>query len=189
MKRIVFLTIAAMLTFSAFSQEENSVERKAAREAERAERQRLSNIQAEAKARLVDSLISKRNFLLTADYLGDSYGNRVVVDSKVNFIIVDSARVIIQTGSMNSMGYNGLGGLTTDGNITRYEVTRIGKDKSSYSITLMVMTSVGMYDILINVSPDGNATATLSGNTGGRLIYYGDLGTVKGSRIYRGNII
>lgn len=189
MKRIVFVAIASLLTFSAFSQEESKVERKAAREAEKAERQRLSNIQAEAKARLVDSLILKRNFLVTAEYLGDNYGNRIVVDSKVNFIIVDSTNVIIQTGSMNAMGYNGLGGLTTDGNITRYEVTRTGKDKKSYIITLMVMTTVGMYDILINVSPGGNATATLSGNSRGRLIYYGDIGAVKGARIYRGSII
>lgn len=188
MKKIVFLIIASLLTLNAFTQVENRVERKAAREIERTERQRLNRTQSEAKARLVDSLISKRNFLLQANYLGDNYGNRVVVDSKINFIIIDSTNVVIQTGSMSALGYNGVGGVTTDGNITKFEVTRTGRDKESYVISLMTMTTVGMYDILISVSPEGNATATVSNNTGGgKLLYYGDLIPIKGARIYKGS--
>ena len=177
------------MTLNAFSQEESSAERKAARDAVRAQRQKENQAQAVAQARMVDSLISKRNFLVTADYLGDNTGGRVVVDAKINFIIVDSSNVVIQTGSMAYIGYNGLGGLTTDGNITKFEVERTGKDKKSYVISLTTMTSVGMFDIFINVSPDGNATATLSSNSGGKLVYYGDIAPLKGTRIYKGNAI
>jgi len=134
----------------------------------------------------VDSLVSRRNFLLTADYLGDNSGNRVVVDSKVNFLAIDSSNIVIQTGNIASRGSNGLGGITTDGNITRFEVSRTGKNKNGYAISLMTMTPIGVYDIFINISSDGNATATITGTTMGKLIYYGDIAPVKGTRIFKG---
>jgi hypothetical protein len=81
-----------------------------------------------------------------------------------------------------------MGGITADGNITQYELTTLPK-KRGYSIRLMIMTSVGVYDIFFTISTDGSATATLGGNWGGKLNFHGNLVPLGISRIYKARSI
>ena len=192
MRKLIFIMIAAVIGLQAFSQEDQSVDAKTARQMAREQRKLENEKQSKIQAAMVDSLINQRNFVIQANYLGDQTGDRVVVDNKINFILVDSSSIKIQYGSISNglLGYNGLGGLTTDGSITKFEVTRLGKDKKGgYTIQMVAMTSVGIYDVVLNVSPDGNATATIGGNTRGKLVYYGDIRPINGSRIYEGSSI
>lgn len=190
MKKLGIIIIAALLAVYAYPQEEQNVDRKTARKLEREQRKLQKELITQSTSRLVDSLINNRNFIIEAQYIGDQTGQRVVVDEKINFIIVDSSKIVIQYGSMGALlGYNGLGGITTDGNITKFEVKRTGRDKESYSIQLSAMTSVGMYDIFILISPDGNSTATIGGLSRGKLVYYGNVIPIKGARIFKGSVI
>ncbi|MBN2481422.1 MAG: DUF4251 domain-containing protein [Bacteroidales bacterium] len=190
MKKLWVILISVIIAIQAYPQVEQSVDRKTARKLEREQRKLLEEVNTEATARLVDSLVHNRNFIIKANYLANQSGIRIVVDEKINFIIVDSANITIQYGSINSMlGYNGLGGITTQGTITRFEVSKTGRNKDSYSIQIHAMTSIGSYDVFVYISPNGYATATIGGNTRGKLIYYGDVSPVEGSRFYRGSTI
>jgi hypothetical protein len=54
---------------------------------------------------------------------------------------------------------------------------------------MMIMTSIGMYDIFLTVSPDGNASATIGGNWGGKLNYHGRLVPLGVSKVYKGRSV
>lgn len=75
-------------TFSASSQE---------KEMERLERKEFRKAQAEASYRALDSLLSSRRFVLTANYLQNKYGDRIPVSQTINFIKVDESEGVIQT--------------------------------------------------------------------------------------------
>lgn len=130
-------------------------------------------------------LIENKRFVIEANYLSDNYGNRIVVNSNLNFIRVDSATAVLQVGSNSGIGYNGVGGITAEGRISNWKVNKNEKRKN-FSITFTVMTSIGIYDIVMFVGAEGNTTATLSGMSAGRLIYDGDMVAPSKSRVYKG---
>ena len=80
-----------------------------------------------------------------------------------------------------------MGGTTVDGTLTRYEVKNVGKNKSSYSISMIFNSSLGTYDITLMVSATGKADATIGGTWPGKINYHGELVPLALSRIYKGN--
>jgi hypothetical protein len=123
--------------------------------------------------------------VLEAHFLGNKYGERIPVTSNLNFIIVDSTDAVIQVGSPYGIGYNGVGGITTDGHITRWDLTKNDK-KNNFYLRMNVLTNLGAYDISMSINADGYATATISGTRSGHLIYTGNIQPSETSRVYQG---
>ena len=124
-------------------------------------------------------------YVLEADYLQNKYGTRVYVTSTLNFIRVDVPKGVLQTGSDTRQGYNGVGGVTAEGTIGDYKITRNFKNLSC-TVTFNLVTNIGSFNILMTVSADNNATATISGTTSGRLTWDGHLVTLDKSRVFKG---
>jgi hypothetical protein len=189
MKTLGILMMVLMIFQVTYSQTEETVDKKTQQQLLKEEKKKQREAERDDKAALVDTMVNARRFVLEADYLSDQYGSRVVVNSTLNFIVIDSTEGTIQTASMWGVGgSNMLGGITADGNITQFEVTKSEKSKS-YSIRVMIMTSVGAYDIFFSISSDGNASATLGGNWGGKLNYHGRIVPLGVSRVYKGRSI
>ena len=112
--------------------------------------------------------------MLEADYFSNRMGDRMPVTSSLNFISVDSSNFVLQIGRNSGTGYNGVGGITAEGNASRYNVQTDDKRKSFY-VSFSVTTAIGAYDINMSVSSDGYASATLTGLRSGQLIYTGGL--------------
>jgi hypothetical protein len=115
--------------------------------------------------------------------LRDRYGNRVIVSSTINFVMVDSNEAVIQIGSHSGIGPNGVGGVTAKGRITDWELDENEKNRSFY-LKVNVMTSIGMYDLLFHIGPYGDATARLTGLRSESLTFEGDLIPVELSAVY-----
>jgi len=177
MKTICLLTAAILFSISVSAQETGK--QKKSREEKAAE--------MELKFRETQNLLDSACFVLEADYLGNGF-YRVPVLSTINFIMVDSASSVIQTGRNFGLGYNGVGGVTVEGSITKYTVRHDNKRKSFY-VSWNVSTAIGFYYISMQVTASGRATATLTGNSAGRLIYEGWLVPVPASGIYKGSRI
>lgn len=189
MKALGILIMVMMLFPAIYGQTEEAVDKKTQQQLLKEEKRKQREAEKAAMAALVDSMVNMRQFVLEADYLSNQYGNRVVVNSTLNFIMVDSTESVIQTASTSGFGGpNMMGGITADGNITRFEVTKLPKS-NSYSIKMMIMTSVGIYDVFFSISSDGLANATIGGNWGGKLNYHGRLVPLKTSRVYKGRSI
>jgi hypothetical protein len=186
MKKIVVLILSWLIAISAFSQEEGAVDSQTTKKLTKEQKMAIRQAEEEVMSRMVDSLVKVKRFVLEADYLSNQTGYRVHVSNLINFIIVDSARITIQIASTTGIGGpNGMGGITTNGYISSFDVKKAGKGRGYYIVRLMAMTSVGSYDIFLNISPSSNTDATISGVTHGKLNYHGVVKPMDKSRVFK----
>jgi hypothetical protein len=187
--KLYILFILAFIQLNLYSQydeqvmtkEETKALEKEKREAEKKESQ-------ENEKKLVEYMLDNKKFVLEANYLSGNTGSRIPVNSTLNFITIDSLKGVIQLANTWGTGYNGLGGITVEGSITKYDLKKKEtKRGTSYTIMIYFMSSLGMYDISLWVSSNGNADASISGITPGQLNYSGQLVPIQASRTYKGH--
>jgi hypothetical protein len=177
MKRLVVffaLIISASIIFAQGNDENAVLTKKEKRNAE-----------LEKEYQLTKTMLENKDFVLEADYLQDRYGNRILVNSTINFVSVDSTEAFIQIGSNFRIGPNGVGGVTAKGLVNKWELTEDQKHKA-FTLRMNVMTTIGIYDLFINIAASGRGTATLTGMTAGRLTFDGNLVPWEKSSVYIG---
>lgn len=164
------------ISLNSFSQE-RKLSRNEIKEARRAE--------LKANFTILDSLLNSKTFVLKADYLQNSYGDRIMVLPTLNFVKVNKTGGILQTGSDYGIGYNNVGGVTAEGSIGNWKIYKDPK-RLSYRLQFSLLTQIGNYDISLFVTADNYATATISGLTPGRLTWEGHLETIGNSGVFKG---
>lgn len=174
---ILILTFGFSLMTSLSYSQELKLSRQELKEAKKAAL--YANFQA------IDTLLQRKAFVLEADYLQDYYGNLIPVTSTLNFIKVNGEKAVWQTGSNYYMGYNGVGGVTAEGDLNNWKISKDLKHMS-YTITFGVTTDIGQYDVLLMISADNTARATITGLTNGRLTYQGNIVALYNSRVFKG---
>jgi len=190
MKTVMTFLIAFIFVLGAFSQEETQqLSQKEIKKLQKEQKKAARAAEEERMAEVTRYMVHQQQFALEADYLSDKYGQRVPVTPTINFVMIDSLVGTVQFGDAQAIGYNGVGGVTVDGKVTKYEYTVIGKKKDSYSIRLILMSSIGTYDITLMVSSQGLADAQIRGNWSGQLNYHGKLVPLTLSRVYKGTPI
>jgi len=183
MKRIIINTGKVLLTIGLLyiSTSGNAQDRKE----DRQERKEKRKSEVMANFAILDSLLSQKSFVLEAYYLANRYGDRIPVSPTINFIQVNSTRGILQTGIYQTLGYNGVGGVTTEGEIGAWKIYKNFKNYT-YTLHFSLHTSLGIYDINLSVTSDNHARAVISGLTPGQLIYEGQLQSIGASRVFKG---
>ena len=182
--------MAFVLVLGAFSQEEvQQLSQKEIKKLQKEQKKAARAAEEERMAEVTNFMVHQQQFVLEADFLSDKYGQRVSVTPTINFVLVDSLVGTVQFGDAQGMGYNGVGGITVDGRVTKYEYSVIGKKEDSYSIRLILMSSLGTYDITLMVNSQGYADAQIRGNWSGQLNYHGKLVPLTLSRVYKGTPI
>jgi len=190
MKSLLTLLIAFVFIQGAFSQEETQqLSQKEIKKLQKEQKKAQRAADEERMAEVTNFMVHQQQFVLEADFLSDKYGQRVSVTPTINFVLVDSLVGTVQFGSAQEIGYNGVGGITVDGRVTKYEYSVIGKKEDSYSIRLILMSSLGTYDITLMVNSQGYADAQIRGNWSGQLNYHGKLVPLTLSRVYKGTPI
>lgn len=190
MKSLVTFLLAFVFVLGAFSQEETQqLSQKEIKKLQKEQKKAARAAEEERMAEVTRYMVNQQQFALEADYLSDKYGQRVPVTPTINFVMIDSLVGTVQFGDAMAIGYNGVGGVTVDGKVTKYEYTVIGKKKDSYSIRLILMSSIGTYDITLMVNSQGYADAQIRGNWSGQLNYHGKLVPLTLSRVYKGTPI
>ncbi len=190
MKSLLTFLMAFVLVLGAFSQEESQqLSQKEIKKLQKEQKKAARAAEEERMAEVTRFMVNQQQFVLEADFLSDKYGQRVPVTPTINFVMIDSLVGTVQFGDAQGMGYNGVGGLTVDGKVTKYEYSVIGKKEDSYSIRLILMSSIGTYDITLMVNSQGYADAQIRGNWSGQLNYHGKLVPLTLSRVYKGTPI
>jgi hypothetical protein len=186
MKKSIIFLLVALLAFPAFSQELSKKEQKKLQKELRKEQK--ADVLAQM-AVVVDAMVEYQRFVLETNVLKDKRGNSLNVSSNINFIAADSLQGVIQLGSNNYIGRNGVGGVTVEGNIAEYRYTKNEKS-GSYNISYYLQTPVGSYDVRLTAYPDGRASADVSSTTwGGKLTYSGYLVPPGISRVFKGTAL
>jgi hypothetical protein len=189
MKKILFYVLFICISVPAFSQAEVPVDsksqKKLQKEARKAERDEAkSNAMARTK-----SLIDSKSFVLEANQLSGRSGQMFQVNPSINFVSVDSNRCVIQLGSNTGVGANGVGGVTAEGYISKYKVSQ-NKKGDSFTINVFTNTSIGAFDLIFFIDPEGNAQADVTqSTTGASATYYGRIVPLSQSRVYKGRSI
>ncbi len=177
--KTVLLTLAILISITvSYSQE---TKQKLTRE----QKKELKAQQEEAQRQLVTQLITDRRFVLEAYQLRNKQGNSVNVNSNINFILIDSVEAVFQFGSAQMVGVNGVGGLTIEGTVSKWETT-FREKSGSYFIRLTLSSRSGFFDITLNVMASGSADATVSTMGGGQLNYSGNIIPLEMSSVYKG---
>jgi Domain of unknown function (DUF4251) len=177
----ILLLAAGMLSMPArINAQDRKLERQEKKEARKAE--------LYANYNALGGILNSRRFVLEAFNLSNRYGEKIVVSPTVNFIMVTSGRGVLQTGILSTLGYNGVGGVTAEGTIGKYEVHNNPKSHS-YFIRFSLNTAIGTYDVAMSVNAEGRARAEISGLTPGRIIYEGHLVPAENSRVYKGSAV
>jgi hypothetical protein len=159
----------------------NSQERKLSRQ----ELKEVRKAQLTTNFYLLDSLLRSKTFVLEANFLQNKYGDRINVTPNLNFIKLDESTGVLQTGSVYGMGFNGVGGVTAEGSIGRWNIYRDVKNLS-FRLQFSLFTNIGTYDVSMIIGSDNRATATITGLGPGRLSWQGYLVTLENSRVFKG---
>jgi hypothetical protein len=134
---------------------------------------------------ILDSLLNAKRFVLEADMLRNKYGEIVNVVPTLNFIKVDESNGVLQTGSNFSMGYNGVGGVTAEGSLGGWKISKNSK-KLNYVVQFSLLTNLGNFDVSMTVSANNHAVATIRGLGPGDLTWDGHLVTINNSGVFKG---
>jgi hypothetical protein len=149
------------------------------------DRKEARRILMETNFKTLDTLLDRRNFVLEANYLQDNEGRRVVVTPLLNFIRVDTTMGVLQTGASFSSGYNGVGGVTAEGKITNWNLTKDFRN-SSYFLRFSLVSNIGNFDISMIINAGNFAQATITSLSYGRFTWVGHLQPVYNSIIFKG---
>ena len=191
MKKLVLYLFIFSFGLTSFAQEEEGqMSRKELKQIAKEEKKAKRAAEDEQLKEVTDLMLHMHRFVLEADYVGDGKGQRIPVSSNINFIGIDSTEAVIQLGTVHGSGYNGVGGITVDGRVTKYDLQIIeGKRGKSYSLMVNIMTNVGIYDITFLISELGYTDATIKSLRAGQLQYSGKLVPIGLSRVYKGSSI
>lgn len=186
MKKLIVLSVIFFLAIGAYCQTEVKTDKKTAKaeakEQKKEEKQKKKQLLAEITKQMVES----QRFVLEASFLLNRQGEQVSVDSRINFIIVDSTDVTFQFANGIGGGFNSIGGATFDGKITKYQFNKVEKKKYTvYNISLVIFTTVGVFDVTMAVTDDSRASAIIRDSRSGMLKYEGTLYPHEFSRIYK----
>jgi hypothetical protein len=185
MRWICFLLMSLLLSGGLFAQDQKTVRETKKEASQRKKEEKKALIEKQYK--LTDSLLNGKKFVLEAHFLKTSNGERFPVVSTLNFISVDSLTAMIQVGSMQRVGYNGVGGVTVQGRIYNWKFQKDDKRKSFY-LALSIQGNVDIYDVNATIDYEGYAYATLNGINSGRLTYEGNVVSKEESVIFKGQI-
>jgi hypothetical protein len=183
MKKIAVTLASLFLLYSLWAQETTVVPQSSPNTQPTRKERRKAELEKEY--RNTEKMIDSMAFVLEANYVGNQAGNRRMVLSNLNFVAVDSLYSVFQVGSNSGLGANGIGGITLEGKVTGWKVVKDSVRKSFF-VRWGINTNLGHYDISMNVSARGNASASISGIQAGTLVYDGYLVKLSESRVYQG---
>ena len=186
MKKLIVLVTAIVLNFNLFADEISKEEWKKMSRQERKEYRKKKAIEDQKR---ILQLVTSKAWVLEAHQLQDRYGESEIVEPSINFVGVAGEKSTVQLGASGEIGINGVGGITVDGNVNRYEVKE-GKPGSGVTVRLEVSGAMtGHVSMLISISNDGTASATLRDIEGGRITYRGRVVALGESTVYKGQTL
>lgn len=119
MKLRYLVVFMLFLSFSVQAQYEKAEKSKKELRKEKREIERKA---AELKVQEASVALNDRDFTLRADVLFNRRNELFQVVNTTNFVMIEDDKIFVQYGDPLNVGLNGSGGVTIEGNITKYEI-------------------------------------------------------------------
>lgn len=179
MKIIVFCFSLILITINASVAQENKKQ-------SRKEKKELRKLQQAEQKKVIVELLTSKTWVIEAHTVFDRYNQSYQLNPTINFVGINGDEGALQLGFDGLIGWNGVGGVTIDGNVTKYEIKE-GKESSSPTVSLRFQgRGVGSANIQITVNSSGQASARVSGDFGERITFSGMLRSIEESVVYKG---
>ena len=185
MKKLALVIVAFALSFHLFAQE---ISKEEWRNMSKQERKEHKLQLATTQQLQIMQLLTSRAWVLEAYQIQDKYGESAMIEPSLNFVGVAGENATAQLGSSGDIGWNGVGGITIEGNVRGYKLKEGKPGTGAYLQIEISGASSGHVSIAIQISADGTASATLSDNFGDRLTYRGRIVSLAESIVYKGQV-
>lgn len=181
MRKLLFLIIPLLLLgINLQAQDTDRKLTKAERKAQRAG-ERLASHEA------LLQLVRDTQFVVEANIIRGRYGRPLPVNPSTNFVAVSGKDATMQLALNNFRnGFNGLGGITLDSQITRYDITNRGPNKGITLHITLFGSAIGNAELFIDLFGDNQANIRVSTIRGGRFQYSGYVVPLEKSIVYKG---
>ncbi len=180
MRKFVIMIFVLLIGINIQAQEDNSKKKLS-----RQEKKELKAKKEAERKKEVSAMVEHRKFVFEADQITNSMGVSMPINSNINFVILDSNKVVFQTGSALAAGYNGVGGITLEGKVISYKVDKNERSKSYY-IVMAVSTISGQYEIRMDIFAGGSANVRVMSMSGTKIYYTWTIHSFENSTIYQG---
>ncbi len=179
-KIILFMLLGAFMSTFAYAQVSE-------KKLSRAEKKAARKAKEEAQIQEMLALLQSKHWVLEANTLYNRQNQAFQINPTLNFVGVNGDNGAIQLSLGNVMGWNGVGGVTLDGQILDYQV-QAGKNNQAPQVTMRFRgnAGVGSARIVITVNASGQATAKYTGDQGQRITFAGQLVSLANSSVYKG---
>jgi len=132
------------------------------------------------------AIVQTQRWVLESGILYDRSGQSFILNSTLNFVMLDGDQTTIQLDLNALSGWNGVGGITFGGRVTKYEINE-GKDNKPFSVKIRSQGAMqGSVDLDLSVSSAENVRCNVRGTQGDRLTFSGRLVPLDESVVYKG---
>ncbi len=180
MKSLVIVFLSILISIPTYAQENNSNKKLT-----RNEKKELKKKEDEETKKEITLIVESKKFVFEADQIIDRKAMTYPANSSINFIKIDSNKAVFQLGSASTIGVNGLGGITIEGEITSFKIDKNEKN-GYYYIVLKVTSKFGFFDIQFDISPLGNTNAKITTSDYKKIGYSGEIKSFDDSQIFQG---
>jgi hypothetical protein len=179
MRIIVFFIVMFLVnTNYIFAQEEKKLSKK--------ERKELKKQQQIEKKQAIMALLDSKSWVIEAHTVFDRYNQSYQLNPSINFVGIKDDEGALQLGFNGLIGWNGVGGITVDGSVTKYEIKE-GKADTGPTVNLRFQgRGIGSATINLTINTSGQATARVSGDFGDRITFSGMIKSLEESNVYKG---
>ena len=140
----------------------------------------------DAQIKLYTEIFEQKSFVLEANTVYSKRGQSFQMNSSINFVKLDNGVGVLQLAFNQIVGWNGVGGITLDGNVRNYKVNK-GDGTKMPSVQFDMNGALGWATVRINVNSNGLARASVdAGMSGDRITFAGPLVPLSESSTYQG---
>jgi len=138
MKKLILTLVIFLLGTITYAQEEAMEQAEKSKKELRAKKKATKKVErqaADAEA-LVKSnaLLASKQWVLEATRVYNKSGRSFNLDPNINFVSIQEKDGVVQLSFTGLVGWNGIGGITLEGNVTRYEFKEPRKEGTGASV-------------------------------------------------------
>ncbi|NOX85021.1 MAG: DUF4251 domain-containing protein [Chlorobi bacterium] len=193
--KIYVVLLAFVLAFSgtipSAMAQDTVLTKKEQKKLEREKKKKERAAENEAVTEKLVKLLSHRFFVFKATRVYDNSGRSFSVSPTINFLSVIDTLVTFQFGFDQLIGWNGVGGVTSEGYTEGYVFNENKDSKRPMTVQSRVrpVKSVGSPYFTITVMNDGQADLNLTTSRGGTIRMSGEIWDPRDAGIYKGTVI
>ena len=190
MKKIIIamsIIVLAIGVVPVMAQENNNLTPREQKKMEKQKRKEAKMAADKAENDLVNKLVNDTAFVFVANRLYGNGGVMISVDRGLNFLGVHHGHAVYQFAFQGLVGWNGVGGATFEGDITKYRFEPAKNPNKASNLTMTFRArGVGGNPYVTMTFFGSDGTMDITFNNGNRVRMDGEIKSIKDAGVFKG---